>query len=47
MRWSLNPSEIERFAAEPVVLAVYHPHYPHGATLSDLTRAEFLADLRG
>ena len=47
VRWSLNPSEIERFAAEPVVLAVNHPHYPHGATLSDLTRAELLADLRG
>jgi len=47
VRWSLNPSEIERFAAEPVVLAVNHPHYSHGATLSDVTRAELLADLRG
>ncbi|MFI5041218.1 MAG: DUF3501 family protein [Acidimicrobiales bacterium] len=47
VRWSLAASEIDRFAAEPVVLAVNHPQYSHGATLSEEAKAELVADLRG
>jgi len=47
VRFALPSAEIERFAAGPVVLAVNHPEYVHGAPLGDATRAELLRDLRG
>jgi hypothetical protein len=47
VRWLLSPDEVERFTAGPVVLAVNHPAYAHGATLARETRDELLMDLRG
>jgi hypothetical protein len=46
VRFELSAEQIERFAAEPVVLAVNHRHYAEGVTLGDETKAELLADLR-
>ena len=47
VRFSLTPAEVERFAAEPVVLAINHPAYAEGTRLSEDTRATLLEDLRG
>lgn len=47
VRFSLSPGEIERFASEPVVLAINHPGYAEGVRLSDDTKATLLEDLRG
>lgn len=46
VRFALTPDLVERFAREPVVLAVNHPHYVEGARLSDDTKAALLEDLR-
>ncbi|MEA3076270.1 MAG: hypothetical protein QOF60_1178 [Actinomycetota bacterium] len=46
VRFELTPDEVERFAAEPVVLAVNHPHYVEGVPLSGETKAALLTDLR-
>jgi hypothetical protein len=47
VRFSLTPAQIERFLAEPVVLAVNHPSYTEGAHLADDTKRSLEADLRG
>mgnify|MGYP005820235139 CR=1 FL=1 len=47
LRFELTPDQIERFATEPVVLAVNHPHYVEGVRLPEATRAALLEDLRG
>ncbi len=47
MRFRLTPEQVERFAAEPVVLAVNHPSYAEGTHLSEEARVSLLADLRG
>jgi hypothetical protein len=47
LHWTLTTDEVEAFALGPVVLAVNHPAYVHGATLNAGTRQELLADLRG
>ena len=47
IRFELTPAQVERFDREPVVLAVNHPAYAHGATLSDDTKSSLLGDLRG
>jgi hypothetical protein len=47
VRFRLSPAQVERFAAEPVVLAVNHPAYAEGARLSDNTKRALLEDLRG
>ncbi|HEX7166461.1 MAG TPA: DUF3501 family protein [Acidimicrobiales bacterium] len=47
IRFELTPDQVERFATEPVVLAVNHDQYIEGATLSQASRNELLADLRG
>jgi hypothetical protein len=47
VRFTFTPAQVERFAAEPVVLAVNHPAYAEGAHLSDETRSALLEDLRG
>jgi hypothetical protein len=44
--FALTPSQVERFATEPVVLAVNHPNYAEGAHLPGETRAALLQDLR-
>ncbi len=46
VRFTLAPELVERFAAEPVVLAVNHPHYVEGARLAEATKAALLEDLR-
>lgn len=46
VRFELPAEQIERFSAEPVVLAVNHPQYAEGVTLGEETKAELLADLR-
>ncbi len=47
VHWQLTPDQVEAFARGPVQLAVTHPNYQHAVELSDDTRAELLADLRG
>jgi hypothetical protein len=47
VRFALDPGQVARFAAGPVVLAVNHPHYAEGARLSDATRANLYEDLMG
>jgi hypothetical protein len=46
IRFSLDPAQVERFAAGPVTLAVDHPEYRAESVLSDEVRAELLTDLR-
>jgi hypothetical protein len=45
--WALSPTQVEAFAAGPVVLAVAHPEYEFELELTPATRAELLTDLRG
>jgi Protein of unknown function (DUF3501) len=45
VRFELFPSEVETFAAGPVVLASDHPAYDARVELSDETREELLGDL--
>lgn len=46
IRFELGGGAIERFAAEPVVLAVNHDHYVESTPLSAETKASLLEDLR-
>ena len=46
VRFKLSPEQVERFAAEPVVVAVNHPAYQHGAGLADEAKESLLEDLR-
>jgi hypothetical protein len=46
VRFELTADQVERFAHEPVVLAVNHPAYAEGARLSEETRESLVADLR-
>lgn len=47
VRFELTAAQVERFAAEPVVLAANHPAYAEGVHLSEDTKATLLEDLRG
>jgi hypothetical protein len=47
VRFEMTPEQVERFAAEDVVLAVNHPRYAEGAHLSPQAKASLLEDLRG
>jgi len=47
IRFQLSPQQVERFAAGPVQLAIDHPAYQHAVELTEETRQELLADLRG
>ncbi|MBI4492980.1 MAG: DUF3501 family protein [Chloroflexi bacterium] len=47
VRFRLAEAQVQRFAAEPVALAVNHPSYQHQTLLSEATRAELLQDLHG
>ena len=47
IRFQLSPEHVERFASGPVQLAIDHPAYKEELELSDATRMELLADLRG
>ena len=47
VRFELTPAQVAAFEASPVVLAVNHDHYIQGTRLSEETKAELLADLRG
>ena len=47
VRFRLSPEQVERFAAEPVVLAVNHPAYTEGARLTKGTKCSLERDLRG
>jgi hypothetical protein len=46
LRFTLDPDQVERFAAGPVTLAVDHPEYRAEGVLADEVRAELLTDLR-
>ena len=46
IRFELDDAAIERFAAEPVALAVNHDHYVESTPLSDDAKASLLTDLR-
>jgi hypothetical protein len=47
LHFELAEDQIERFAASSVSLVVDHPNYRHEVDLSEATRGELLADLRG
>jgi hypothetical protein len=47
VRFTLTPEQVERFATDPVVLAVNHPSYAEGTRLSEETKVALLGDLRG
>jgi hypothetical protein len=47
LRFELSPDAVERFASEPVTLAVNHDHYLESTPLSEATKASLLSDLRG
>ena len=50
VRFAFTEDQIEAFATGPGTLAVNHPSYPDGlpgTPLSDATRSELVADLRG
>jgi hypothetical protein len=47
IRFELTPDQIERFATEPLALAIDHPNYDDATELTDVNRAELLDDLRG
>jgi hypothetical protein len=47
IRFEFSGPQIERFAREPVVLAVNHPNYAEGVHLDTEAKATLLADLRG
>ena len=47
IRFQLSPQQVERFASDPVQLAVNHPAYQQQVDLTEETRRELLADLRG
>jgi hypothetical protein len=46
LRWDLTPPQVDAFATGPVVLVSVHPQYGVEIPLSDVTRAELVADLR-
>jgi hypothetical protein len=46
VRWDLTPAQVEAFATGPVMLVSLHPDYGVEIPLSDVTRAELVADLR-
>jgi hypothetical protein len=46
VRFELDAAAIERFASEPVTLAVNHDHYLESTALSDAAKATLLDDLR-
>jgi Protein of unknown function (DUF3501) len=46
VRWDLNAAQVEAFATGPVALVCSHPEYSVEKPLSDVTRAELVADLR-
>jgi hypothetical protein len=45
VRFELTAEQVDRFAAEPVVLAVNHPAYAEGTRLSEGTKASLSDDL--
>ena len=47
IRWSLTPSQVDRFGSDPVSIAVDHEAYQHVTPLAPGTKAELLADLLG
>ena len=46
IRFELDEAGVERFATEPVSLAVNHDHYLESTSLSEETKASLLTDLR-
>jgi hypothetical protein len=46
VHFALNPPQIARFAAEPVVLEIDHPAYQERHELTEATKATLLDDLR-
>jgi hypothetical protein len=47
VHFALAPDEVDAVAAGPLRLAIAHEAYAHETDLSDATRDELLADLRG
>jgi hypothetical protein len=47
IRFSFSPAQVDQFGAGPVALVSTHPAYEARTDLSEVTRAELLADLRG
>lgn len=47
VRFEFDQSQVERFAAKPVQLAISHPNYLFESPLAGKTKASLLDDLRG
>ncbi len=47
IRFQLTPEQVERFASEPVEVAVAHPNYEHATLLSPEAKESLLSDVRG
>jgi hypothetical protein len=47
VRFELTPAQVDALAGAPATIAVNHRYYQHATPLSDETKAELLADLRG
>jgi len=47
VHFELDDDEVAAFADGPVTLALTHPNYAHEVVLTEDTRVELLADLRG
>ncbi|MDA8392573.1 MAG: DUF3501 family protein [Actinomycetota bacterium] len=46
VRWSLDPSQVDKFDAGPAVLSVAHPEYQASSELGQDVRRSLLSDLR-
>jgi hypothetical protein len=47
IHFELTPRQVERFAREPVRVAVAHANYAYETELADTSKQSLLGDLRG
>ena len=47
VHFELTPEQVERFASEPVRLAIAHPNYAYATELAETSKKSLLVDLRG
>ena len=47
VHYELTPEQVERFAWEPVRLAIAHPNYTYTTELSETSKQSLVVDLRG
>jgi hypothetical protein len=47
VHFDLTAAQIDRFASEPVRIAIDHPNYAHASVLGETSKESLLLDLRG